>query len=127
MPIFLYFICGTPTTARLAKWCHARTQDLNWQTSGRQSGTCKLNHCATGLGPHLPLIVGVGDCLFHPCVIPPAPSLFANVDSSYSITCSAEECIRFYNRGLGAYSVQGSVGRADLQSLRHERAGGLWC
>ncbi|XP_070109978.1 carnitine O-palmitoyltransferase 1, muscle isoform isoform X5 [Equus przewalskii] len=29
VPIFLYFICGTPTTAWLAKRCHVRTQDPN--------------------------------------------------------------------------------------------------
>ena len=30
--IFLCFICGTPATAWLDKWCHVRTQDLNWGT-----------------------------------------------------------------------------------------------
>uniref|UniRef100_A0A9L0SC01 Alpha-1,3-glucosyltransferase n=1 Tax=Equus caballus TaxID=9796 RepID=A0A9L0SC01_HORSE len=39
VPIFLYFICGTPTTAWCAKRCHVRTQDSNWQTPGRQSRT----------------------------------------------------------------------------------------
>ena len=29
VPFFLYFICGTPTTAWLAKWRHVRTRDLN--------------------------------------------------------------------------------------------------
>ena len=40
VPIFLYFIPGTPTTAWLDKRCHVRTQDLNQQTLGRQSRTC---------------------------------------------------------------------------------------
>ena len=31
-----------------AKRCHVRTGDPNWQTPGCQSGTCALNHCATG-------------------------------------------------------------------------------
>ena len=54
MPIFLYFICGTPTTAWLAKQCHVRTQDSNQWTQGCQSGTCALNCCTTGLAPQLP-------------------------------------------------------------------------
>ena len=29
VPIFLYFICGMPTTAWLAKGCHVHTQDPN--------------------------------------------------------------------------------------------------
>ena len=36
MPIFLYFICGTPTTAWRAKRCHVHTWDLNRRTLGRQ-------------------------------------------------------------------------------------------
>uniref|UniRef100_A0A9L0SE50 COX assembly mitochondrial protein n=1 Tax=Equus caballus TaxID=9796 RepID=A0A9L0SE50_HORSE len=52
VPIFLYFIYGTPTTAWLDKRCHVRTRDLNRRTPGRQSGTCKLNHCATGWAPN---------------------------------------------------------------------------
>ena len=53
MPIFLYFICGTPTTAWRAKWCHVRTRDPNRQTPGHppRSRTCALNHCATGPAP----------------------------------------------------------------------------
>ena len=34
MPIFLYFICGTPTTAWLAKRCPVSTQDPNRRTAG---------------------------------------------------------------------------------------------
>ena len=49
MPIFLYFIRGTPTTAWLAAQCHVRTWDPNRRTPGRQSETCALNHCTTGL------------------------------------------------------------------------------
>ncbi|XP_070086279.1 membrane-anchored junction protein isoform X6 [Equus caballus] len=48
VPIFLYFICGTPATAWLAKRCHVRTQDPNQRTPGRRRRTCELNHCATG-------------------------------------------------------------------------------
>uniref|UniRef100_A0A9L0JHF2 Ubiquitin carboxyl-terminal hydrolase n=1 Tax=Equus asinus TaxID=9793 RepID=A0A9L0JHF2_EQUAS len=51
VPIFLYFICGTPTTARRAKQCRVCTWDPNWQTLGRQSETCTLNCCATRPGP----------------------------------------------------------------------------
>ena len=36
MPIFLYFICGMPTTAWRAKGCHVRTQDPNQRTPGRR-------------------------------------------------------------------------------------------
>ena len=46
MPIFLYFICGTPNTAWLAKRCHVCTWDPNWQTLGCQSRTCEPNHWA---------------------------------------------------------------------------------
>ena len=35
VPIFLYFICGTPTTAWHAKQFHVRIWDPNQQTSGR--------------------------------------------------------------------------------------------
>ena len=47
MHIFLYFICGTPTTARLAKQGRVHTRDLNWQTRGHWSRTWELNHCGT--------------------------------------------------------------------------------
>ena len=47
MPMFLYFICGTPATAWLAKWYHVCTQDPNQWTPGRRSRTCELNRCAT--------------------------------------------------------------------------------
>ena len=52
MPIFLYFICGTPATAWLfAKRCHVCTWDLNRPTPGRRSRACELNHCATRPAP----------------------------------------------------------------------------
>ena len=34
VPIFLYFICGTPTTAWRAKQYHVRARGPNWQTPG---------------------------------------------------------------------------------------------
>ena len=43
MPIFLYFICGTPASARLDKRCHVLTQDLKQRTPGHRSGTFELN------------------------------------------------------------------------------------
>ena len=52
MPIFLYFICGTPTTAWLDKWCHVHTQEPHRQTPGRWSRTCTLNRCAPGWAPN---------------------------------------------------------------------------
>uniref|UniRef100_A0A9L0JA77 Transcription factor 23 n=1 Tax=Equus asinus TaxID=9793 RepID=A0A9L0JA77_EQUAS len=51
VPIFLYFICGMPTTAWPAKRCHVRTRDPGQRTPGRQSGTCALNCCITGPAP----------------------------------------------------------------------------
>ena len=51
MPIFLYFIRGTPTTAWHAKRCCVRTRDRKRGTLGRQSATCVLTRCATGLAP----------------------------------------------------------------------------
>ena len=56
VPIFLYFICGMPTTAWLAKQCHVPTWDPNRWTPGHRRGRCELNHCATGPAP-------VQDCL----------------------------------------------------------------
>ena len=56
VPIFLYFICGTPITARLAKWCHVCTGDLNWQTLDHQSRMCALNCCTTGPSPIIIII-----------------------------------------------------------------------
>uniref|UniRef100_A0A9L0RZF1 Perilipin n=1 Tax=Equus caballus TaxID=9796 RepID=A0A9L0RZF1_HORSE len=53
IPIFLYFICGTPTPAWRAKQCRVRTRDLNPRTLGRQSGTCELNCCVTRPAPPL--------------------------------------------------------------------------
>ena len=48
MPIFLYFVCGTPATAWLDKRCHVRAGDLNQRTLAHQSRRCELNHrCAT--------------------------------------------------------------------------------
>ena len=35
VPIFPYFVRGTPTTVWLAKWCHVCTRDPNQQTPGR--------------------------------------------------------------------------------------------
>ena len=40
MPIFLYFIRGTPATAWLATPCHVHTQDLNQRTPGRRDVEC---------------------------------------------------------------------------------------
>ena len=51
MPIFLYFVCGTPTTGWCVKRCHVRTRDLNQWTPGSRSRTCALKRCATGLVP----------------------------------------------------------------------------
>ena len=48
MPIFLYFIHGTPTTAWRAKRCCVHTWDPNRQTRGPQRGMCVLNRCTTG-------------------------------------------------------------------------------
>ena len=53
MPILLYFICGMPTTAWLAKQCHVRTWDPNWGTPGRWRGKGTLNHCAIRPAPPL--------------------------------------------------------------------------
>ena len=49
MPIFLYFVCGMPITAWLARQCHVCTRDPNRQIPGHQSGTCALNRCANRL------------------------------------------------------------------------------
>ena len=50
MPIFLYFICGTPTTAWLAKRCHVRTRDPNQRTGAAEVERANLT-CATGPAP----------------------------------------------------------------------------
>ena len=56
MSIFLYFICGMPTTAWCAKRCHVRTRDPNRRTPGPRRGMCALNHCATGPAPQVSVI-----------------------------------------------------------------------
>ena len=61
VPIFLYFICGAPARAWLAKWRHVCTRDLNWWTLGRQSRTCELNRCATVPAP----LFSVFEVSFH--------------------------------------------------------------
>ena len=48
MPISLYFICGTPTTAWCVKQCHVRTQDPNQWTPSRWSGTANLTAVPLG-------------------------------------------------------------------------------
>ena len=40
VPIFLYFICGMPTTAWSAKQCYVRTRDPNQRTLGRREAEC---------------------------------------------------------------------------------------
>ena len=49
--IFLYFICGTPTTTWLDEWCVGWLLGSKPSNLGRRSGACKLNHYATGLIP----------------------------------------------------------------------------
>ena len=49
MPILLYFICGTPATVWLDNRCVGPHPGSEPRTLGHRSGTCKLNHCATGL------------------------------------------------------------------------------
>ena len=66
MPIFLYFICGTPITAWHAKRCHVLARDPNWQTLGRRSGTCTLNRCATGPAPKLTFSLSLTIILLPP-------------------------------------------------------------
>ena len=66
MPIFLYFICGMPATAWHAKRCHVHTQDPNWQTPGRWSGTWALNCCTTALAVAFTLI----SCLESDLLVP---------------------------------------------------------
>ena len=54
VPIFLYFICGTPTTAWCAKQCHVRTRDLNRRNPGHREGEhANLTAVPPGLPPHL--------------------------------------------------------------------------
>ena len=48
VPIFLYFMCERPATARRAKRCHVCCRDLNQGTLGHRRGMCELNRCATG-------------------------------------------------------------------------------
>ena len=59
MPIFLYFICGMPTTAWLDKRCHVCTRDLNQRSPGHQSGMCKLNCCSTVPAPWVRVLLKI--------------------------------------------------------------------
>ena len=47
MPIFLYFICGMPTTAWLVMWCRVHTRGPNRRTPGQRKRMCEFNCCAT--------------------------------------------------------------------------------
>ena len=47
VPIFLYFICGTPTTGMACQAVPCSHRDGNQQTPGRRSGMCELNRCTT--------------------------------------------------------------------------------
>src|SRR3712207_4915916 len=49
MPILLYFICGMPTTAWLAKWCHVRIQDPNRRSPDHREAD-RVNLTAAPLG-----------------------------------------------------------------------------
>ena len=51
MPIFLYFICGTLTTAWLAKQCHVRTRDLNQGPLGAEAEHVHLTAAPTSWPP----------------------------------------------------------------------------
>ena len=52
MPIFIYFICGMPTTAWRAKRCHVRTRDSNRWTPGHREAEC-ANFTTAPLGQPL--------------------------------------------------------------------------
>ena len=69
VPIFLHFICGTPTTAWLDKQCYICTRDPNWRTPGCRSGTCKLNCYTTEPALRLSLDSGLLSCTTPGCTI----------------------------------------------------------
>ena len=48
VPIFLYFICGTPATAWLDKRCHVHTQDPNLRTLGCEAEREHLTSASLG-------------------------------------------------------------------------------
>ena len=115
MPIFLYFICGTPTTAWLAERCHVCTWDSNQWTPDLRSGTCALNCCDTRLAPEIFFFFFTSS--FCPCLFnfdsaftivwfPPCMSgsdLFLPVfQGTYQVTLQSFGCIRplLYHRLL---------------------------
>ena len=53
MPTFLYFICGTPTTAWLAKQCHVHTQDPNHEPWAAEVEHAHLTTAQLGQPPVL--------------------------------------------------------------------------
>ena len=65
VPIFLYFVCGTPATAWL-EGCEGHTWDLNQWTLGCQSGVHELNHYTTRPAPK-----NASSCLFFKELFPP--------------------------------------------------------
>ena len=62
-PIFLYFICGMPTTVWLDKWCYVRTRDLNQRTPGCQVERANLTAAPPG---HPPAFFILKRTLFNP-------------------------------------------------------------
>ena len=53
VPIFLYFVCGTPPQCGSMSGVQVCTRDLNSWTLGHRSGAYKLNHYVTGLALRL--------------------------------------------------------------------------
>ena len=53
MPIFLYFICGMPTTTWLDKWRVGPSLGSEPANPRHQSRTCEPNYCTIGLAPQI--------------------------------------------------------------------------
>ena len=93
MPIFLYFICWTPTTAWRAKRCHVPTRDPNQRTPGHREAE-RAHLTAAPLG--WPLVQNILEKIFP--LVPKIISINLN-----SIICSG-----FFLLRITIFAVQTS-------------------
>ena len=142
MPIFLYFIRGTPTTAWLfAKRCHVCTRDPNWQTPGHR----EAEHSNLTTVPPCPPLVSSSVKTGKGCPWPKAGEGFGGNHIPEGSSWLLAQATGSVNRGVPPWlsatnrwsfrvlSVQGGVepgagaSRAHLQNgVQAHRMGQAW-
>ena len=101
MPIFLYSLCGTPTTAWLDKQCHVRTWDPNREPRVTEAECANLTAVPPGRPPKF-LFNGKKKCIYSLTLEAPYNLAFFNPikipDYSFIQEASVELelCVRCY-------------------------------